>query len=606
MLELMAPRGSLKPVVRDHRYIEFLKTLRLGFLLRNSFALFALASCLLLRDAHFLRFNPLPLLTILLVEVTLNQSWPTVVRRIRTLEGLKHLSLAHILGDVLVVSACIIVTGGLRVAFLNVSYLLLILWAGFFLSARACYITAVASALAYGGALAFEYAHGFQPFALLSTWPPLPLGIMYLAIGVGHTACLLLVAYFGARAAELLTANQQAQQTSLSLKADLDQTFRQLLHSERLAATGELAAGMAHEIYNPLTAIAGLAETALMASDRLTPRLQETLTTIKTQAERAGGVVRRLLGFAKPAEPQFAPCQLNKVIEESLAMVRYKADLHKISLELSLDPDLPSFIADHVQLQEVCVNLLLNAVQAMPTGGQLRLVTRPVEDDRVEMKVIDTGCGIPASHLARVFDPFFTTKPGGIGTGLGLSVSHSIIQRHCGTVEVHSQPGHGTTFRIVLPRDPRVTGQPSETPAAMVIDLARSMASPSILVVDDDHAVCQMLAQFLVDHGYQATTAYSGPEALALASAETPDLVLLDLRMPGMDGVECLRQLKAQTPQVPVMMVTAVDDELVAARCIELGATEYLVKPVSLEQLRATLTKHLSPQRHRPPHAQAQ
>ena len=287
-------------------------------------------------------------------------------------------------------------------------------------------------------------------------------------------------------------------------------------------------------------------------------------------------------------------------------MVRYKEDLHKISVELSLDPAVPPFIGDHVQLQEVCVNLFLNAVQAMPTGGQLRVVTRPAPGDCVELKVIDTGCGIPATHLPRIFDPFFTTKPGGLGTGLGLSVSHSIIQRHCGTVEVHSQPGHGTTFRIVLPRDPRTVSRPSENPAATVVDLARSMASPSILVVDDDQAVCQMLAQFLVDHGYQATTAYSGPEALALATTETPDLILLDLRMPGMDGIECLRQLKVQTPKVPVMMVTAMDDELVAARCLELGAAEYLVKPVSLEQLRATLTQHLSPLRHRPPHAQAQ
>ena len=606
MLGVMAPTRRAAPMARDHRYLEFLKTLQLGFLLRNGFALFTLAACLLLRDANFLRFSPLPLLAILLAEVTLNQSWPFLVHRIRTVEGLKRLTLAHILGDVLVVSLCTVVTGGLRVAFLNIAYIFLILWAGFFLSARACYITAAVSAVAYGGALAFEASHGFQPFALLSEWPPLPLGTMYLAIGIGHTICLFLVAYFGARASQLLTANRQAQQTSQTLKADLAQTFRQLLHSEKLAATGELAAGMAHEIYNPLTAIAGLAETALMAPDHLTPRLQEALNTIKTQADRAGGVVRRLLGFAKPAEPQFSPCRLDDVVRESLAMVRYKADLHKISVELSLEPGLPPFIADHVQLQEVCVNLFLNAVQAMPAGGQLRVIIRRTEDDQLELKVIDTGCGIPASHLSRIFDPFFTTKPGGLGTGLGLSVSHSILQRHCARVEVQSRPSHGTTFRIVFPRDPRLTGQPSEKPAATVVDLARSMASPSILVVDDDHAVCRMLAQFLVDHGYQATTAYSGPEALALVKTEIPDLVLLDLRMPGMDGVECLRHLRAHLPNVPVMMVTAVDDELVAARCLELGAAEYLVKPVSLEQLRATLTKHLSLRRHRPPRAQAQ
>ncbi|MBI4227469.1 MAG: hypothetical protein HY600_04225, partial [Candidatus Omnitrophica bacterium] len=491
----MAPRrqrGGGPP--RDSRYLEFVKTLQLGFLLRNSFALFALAACLLLRDAHFLRFHPLPLILILLAEVTLNQPWPWLLQRIRTVEGLKRLSFAHLLGDIVVVSLCIVVTGGLRVAFLNVAYIFLILWAGFFLSARVCYATALVSAAAYGIVLRFESMHGFQPFALLSEWPPLPLERMYLAIGVGHAACLLLVAYFGARASRLLAANQQAQQTSRALKADLDQTFRRLLHSEKLAATGELAAGMAHEIYNPLTAIAGLAETALLASDPLPPRIRETLTVIKTQAERAGAVVRRLLGFARPADPQWAPCHLNQVVTDSLAMVRYKADLHQITIDLALDPDLPPLIGDHIQLQEVCVNLLLNAVQAMPTGGRLRVATRQASDGPCpfELEVTDTGCGIPASHLPRIFDPFFTTKPSGVGTGLGLSVSHSVIQRHGGSIEVQSQPGWGTTFRVLLPKDPRTAPRPSEGPPAMVVDLARSMATPTILVVDDDQAVCQM------------------------------------------------------------------------------------------------------------------
>lgn len=582
---------------RDARYLEFVKTLQLGFLLRNGFALATLAACLLLRDAHFLRFAPLPLLIVLLAEVTLNQPWPWLVHRIRTVEGLKRLSLAHLLGDALVVTACIVVTGGLRVAFLNGAYLFLILWAGFFVSARACYFTALVSAALYGMALRFEYLHGFQPFAALSEWPPMPLGLMYAAVGVGHAVCLLLVAHFGARAATLLAANQQAQQTSQSLRADLDQTFRQLVHSEKLAATGELAAGMAHEIYNPLTAIAGLAETALLSSDPLPPKLRETLMVVKTQADRAGAVVRRLLGFAKPAEPQWAPCHLNQVVTDSLAMVRYKADLHQITIDLALDPHLPTLIGDHVQLQEVCVNLLLNAVQAMPSGGRLSVATGQRPAGLIELEIADTGCGIPADHLSRIFDPFFTTKPGGTGTGLGLSVSHSIVQRHCGTIEVTSHPGAGTAFRVHLPRDPRTASRPSDGPPAMVVDLARSMASPSILVVDDDEAVCQMLAQFLVDHGFQATTAYNGREAIRLVMAEPPDLVLLDVRMPGMDGIECLRQLKTSAPQVPVMMVTAVDDELVAARCLELGAEEYLIKPVSLERLRTLLTDRLHPQK---------
>lgn len=595
------------PIVltRNQQYLDFLKTLRLGFVLRSSCAVFTLAVCLLLRNAHLLRFNPWALTGVVLAELLLNEEWwPWLIHRLKTIEGLKHLSLCHIVCDIAAISATIYIAGGLRVVFLNVAYLLLILWAGFFISARACYITAFASALAYGTVLFTQYVQQFNPLELVAATRTLPLGTLYLATGLGHAAVLMLVAYFGAKAAELLIASQQAQQRSAALQADLDRTVRQLVRSEKLAATGELAAGMAHEIYNPLAAIAGLAESILLHHNGAPPKITETLTTIRTQAERAGAVVRRLLGFARPTEPTFAAYHLNEVVQEALGMVRYKADLHQISVELQLDSTLPVMRGDQAQIQEICVNLFLNAVQAMPSGGHLRVVTREVTPEQIELQVTDTGCGIPASHLSRIFDPFFTTKPTGHGTGLGLSVTHSIVQRHCGSMDVKSHPGRGTTFFVRLPVDPTTTAAVSAEPSATVIDLAKSMANPSILVVDDDEAVCGMLAQFLVDNGYQVTTAHHGTEALTLARAEPPpDLVLLDFRMPGMDGAECLRQLKAVDAELPIVMVTAVDDERVAAHCLELGAVEYLVKPISLEYLRTVLTVHL---RRRPPLPKAQ
>ena len=605
----MASRSSPTLIVREQSYLDFLRTLRLGAILRSSFAIFALAVCLLLRSADLLAFNPLPLVLVILAELLVNQAWPWLLRRIRTVEGLKHLSLVHIILDIAAISLTIYLAGGLRVAFINLAYLFLILWAGFFISARACYITAFGSALAYGVVLLIHYTQQYQPFYVTVNAPyvlvepeSLSLGTLYLAAGLGHAAALLLIAYFGAKAHDLLLATERAHQTTVALKADLDQTFRQLVRSEKLAATGELAAGMAHEIYNPLTAIAGLAESLLLSHMNVPPKIADTLNTIRTQAERACDVVRRLLGFARPAEPHLAPYQLNDVITESLAMVRYKADLHKISIELELDRQLPPLIGDHSQIQEVCVNLMLNAVQAMPNGGHLRLVSRLVDPDCVELQVTDTGCGIPATHLPRIFDPFFTTKTPGEGTGLGLSVTHSIIQRHCGTIDVKSQPGRGTTFFIRLPMDPTKAAAAGAEPAATVIDLSKSMAEPSILVVDDDAVVCQMLAQFLVDNGYQVTTACTGTEALRLAHEASPDLVLLDLRMPGMNGQECLQQLKALHPDLPVVMVTAVDDEAMAEHCLAAGAVEYLVKPISLGYLRTVLTVHL----RRPPPSKIQ
>lgn len=582
----MASQLKARQGVQDPPYEDAANTLRLGYVLRNGFVLFTLAICLLLRNAQILAFNWAPFCAVAAAELLLNQLWRWGIRRIRTPEGLHHYALVQIVCDILAVSLVIYVAGGLLVFFVNLAYIFLVLWAGFFLSARACYITAFASAAAYGAVLWTQYLDGYRPFMIFPATSPIPWAMLYLAAGLGHTAALALVAYFGAKAAELLTTGRQALQVSAALKTDLDHTVRRLVRSEKLAATGALAAGMAHEIYNPLTAIAGLAESVLRSVGGLPTKVQETLRTIRTQAERAGAVVRRLLRFAKPAELQLTPCHLNGVVTEALQMVRYKADLQQIAIETDLDPRLPALRGDHVQLQEVCVNVFLNAVQAMPRGGRLRVASRAVPPESVELCIADSGCGIPASHLPRIFDPFFTTKPD--GTGLGLSVTHSIIQQHCGSIDVQSRPGHGTTFTIRLPLDPRRATPAVEAPAT-VIDLARSMANPAILVVDDDQAVCQMLAQFLVDNGYQVTTAQSSREAVGIAGREPPDLVLLDLRMPGMDGVECLRQLKTQRDDLPVVIVTAMDDETIAARCTTLGASAYLVKPIQLEQLLKTI-----------------
>lgn len=572
--------------IHDPHYSDVADTLRLGYALRNGFVVFTMALCLLLRGARILEFPLAPFFAVLLAELGINQWWLRGIRWIRTADGLRHYALVQIVFDLVAVSLAIYVAGGLLVFFINLAYMFLVLWAGFFLSVRACYITAFGSAAAYGAVLWTQYLDGYRPFMTFPAESPIPWALIYLAAGLGHTAALLLIAYFGAKAAQLLVAGQHATQLSVSLKSDLDQTIRRLVRSEKLAATGELAAGMAHEIYNPLTAIAGLAESSLLQHGTLPPKTRGTLQTIRAQAERAGAVVRRLLRFAKPAHLQLAPCHLNGVITDALGMIRYKTDLQRITIETDLDQHLPVLRGDHIQLQEVCANLLLNAVQAMPKGGRLRVTSRAVSPNTLELCIEDSGCGIPASHLARIFDPFFTTKPE--GTGLGLSVSHSIIQQHGGAIDVRSRPGEGATFTIRLPVDLRQAG-PSTGEPATIVDLARSMASPTILVVDDDEVVCRMLAQFLVDYGYQVTTAQNGQSAIAMAAQEPPDLILLDLRMPGMDGVECLRHLKSQRAEVPVVVVTAIDDEAVAARCATLGAAHYLVKPFHLESLRKTI-----------------
>jgi signal transduction histidine kinase len=236
----------------------------------------------------------------------------------------------------------------------------------------------------------------------------------------------------------------------------LEQTQAQLIQSAKLAAVGELAAGVAHEINNPLTSIIGF--TRLLLDDLPADHLMRAdLEIIDREADRTRRIVRTLLDFARTSEPVLVPANLNALIEETIMLVCTRSVLGKISLKKDLLP-LPPIMLDVNQIKQVLVNLLNNAVQAMPQGGQLtvstRLTERKIDDvDRpmAAVYVSDSGEGIPSQYMSRIFDPFFTTKEVGKGTGLGLSVSYSIAEKHNGRIEVESAPGEGSTFVLLLP-----------------------------------------------------------------------------------------------------------------------------------------------------------
>ncbi len=236
----------------------------------------------------------------------------------------------------------------------------------------------------------------------------------------------------------------------------LEETQAQLVQSAKLAAVGELAAGVAHEINNPLTSIMGF--TRLLLED-LSPdhAMRADLETVDREAARARQIVRGLLDFARAGDPVLAPVDLNALVEEAVMLVCTRSVLARISLEKDLSP-LPPMMLDTNQIKQVLVNLLNNAVQAMPGGGRLsvftRLTEREVDEVSCQMAAIyvsDTGLGIVPENLGRVFDPFFTTKEVGQGTGLGLSVSYSIVEKHNGRIEVESAPEEGSTFIVLLP-----------------------------------------------------------------------------------------------------------------------------------------------------------
>lgn len=230
------------------------------------------------------------------------------------------------------------------------------------------------------------------------------------------------------------------------------ETQEQLLQSEKLASIGQLAAGVAHEINNPIGVMLGFAQVLLKRVKEDDPTYKP-LTTIEREGLRCKRIVQSLLDFARHSKPEPRRVNVNDVIDASLEL-SHQSTRSNIHLIKEYSPNLPPVLADINQLQQVFLNILLNAYDAMSNGGTLRIVTGLVMD-RVDIAFSDTGVGIPPENLTRIFDPFFTTKEVGKGTGLGLSISYGIVEQHGGTIEVKSQVGEGSTFTVHLPVAPQ-------------------------------------------------------------------------------------------------------------------------------------------------------
>jgi two-component system NtrC family sensor kinase len=230
-----------------------------------------------------------------------------------------------------------------------------------------------------------------------------------------------------------------------------ERTRQQLTRSERLAAVGRLAAGVAHEINNPLTGVLTFSH-MLLRDAPAGSQQHEDIEAIIEATTRCRDIIRGLLNFSRQNEPQKRLSNLSDVLHDALNLTRNQALLHRVTLLEQLDPHLPALVIDPHQVQEVAVNIILNAIDAMPDGGALNIRSHAVEGGRwVEFEMADTGHGIPAEILDRIFDPFFTTKPPGKGTGLGLAISYGIITEHGGDISVSSEVGRGTTVTVRLP-----------------------------------------------------------------------------------------------------------------------------------------------------------
>ena len=232
-----------------------------------------------------------------------------------------------------------------------------------------------------------------------------------------------------------------------------ERTRLQLTRSERLASVGRLAAGVAHEINNPLTGVLTFGH-MLRRNAREGSQDREDIETLIAATIRCKEIVRGLLNFSRQTEPQKKLSDLNSVVRGALNLTQNQAHISHVAILEQLDSGLPQLLIDGDQIQQVVVNIIVNAIDAMPGGGRLTVCTRSVADEnspRVELEISDTGCGIPAENLERVFDPFFTTKPAGKGTGLGLAIAYGIVAEHGGQISIYSELDHGTAVTVRLP-----------------------------------------------------------------------------------------------------------------------------------------------------------
>lgn len=371
----------------------------------------------------------------------------------------------------------------------------------------------------------------------------------------------------------------------------------QARHAEKIQAMGHLVAGVAHELNNPLTGIIGHTELSLRETQD--PAVRETLDIVFTQARRAAKIVRNLLAFARPQSQHRELVSLSALVQDVLKTEGPRLKAERIAVDLDCPEGIMPVLADPCQMEGVLANLITNARQAMVDahgGGRLRirvgccrcgqaigeereapgplpLGSRPLPfapDGWVELEVVDDGPGIPADVHDTIFTPFFTTKPIGQGTGLGLSLVHSIIKEHNGTIEVCNTAGGGAGFVIHLPVADMAEGKGSgavsaaETAPDPLLAPAETESRGPVLIIDDEPAIRKFLNVVLEEEGFVVTPCVHGEEGLAaIERADTPPrLIFLDFRMPVMDGAQFLSRLEVQRPELVRRVIFCTGDAL--------------------------------------------
>jgi len=365
--------------------------------------------------------------------------------------------------------------------------------------------------------------------------------------------------------------------------------YQQHVQSQTITAQMQTVSGVAHELNNPLATILSWAE-RLSQRAGLEDPVRRGLETILGESERAARIVRNLLTFARKRQTTRAMVDVNQVVRETLALRAYEQRVTNIAVIDALAAGLPQVFADQHQVQQVLLNLVINAEQAMlSTNGHGTIVVRTWHDadrETVVLEINDDGPGIPDDLQPKIFDPFFTTKEVGKGTGLGLTVAYAIVQEHGGRIRLESRPNKGASFYVEMP----VTGArlaPAPQVRARVEEPAETVAGGSILVVEDEAQLASAVVDALRDAGYLVEHASDGEEALAKIEIQPFDLVVCDLKMPRLDGKAFYARLADTAPalQKRVIFVTGDVAGTDAEEFLEESGCPWLAKPFRLGDL---------------------
>ena len=369
----------------------------------------------------------------------------------------------------------------------------------------------------------------------------------------------------------------------------------QLLQAQKMESIGNLAGGIAHDFNNLLGGILGYA-TFIKRKLPSNNKLYHSVLGIEKSAQRASELTRQLLGFARPAKFEVRPIDCNALIEELVLLIRRTID-RRITVEVDLDPYLPSLEGDEASMQQSLMNMLINARDAMPKGGKLGITTRKksiIPDqaalqrglrggEYVQIVISDTGVGMTQEVRAQIFDPFFTTKDPGRGTGLGLAIVYGIVQNHGGYIDVQSRMGKGSSFSMLLPASPWARPLNHRTPRFT----GEVGGEETILLVDDEEVIRDLGKEVLEDRGYRVLAAADGLQAVAVYKKrfEEIGLIILDVVMPGIGGKETFRRLKRINPRLKVLLSSGYSAGGEVKEIISQGACGFVQKPYREEEL---------------------